>query len=284
MVYGTLVQQDLSDMDALEHLFNTYRFDAVMHFAGKIVVSESVEQPLFYYFHNTQLALTLLTMCQKFSVAHFVFSSTAAVYGVPEQLPISEAHPTQPISPYGQSKLMFESMLLDYQRSCSHFSYCALRYFNVAGAAYEAALGQYFSKATHLIKVACQVALGKRSVFSIYGDDYDTDDGTCVRDFIHVQDLAEAHILSLAYLFDGGRSQVMNCGYGHGYSVKQVLDVFRCRLNVDFPIEVVERRLGDPSVLISDASFISSVLDWKPKKDDLLEIVRSAYLFEQQLG
>jgi UDP-glucose 4-epimerase len=281
ITYGELVVGDLANKDQLDELFRTQKFEAVLHFAGSIVVPESVSQPLKYYQNNTLNSHTLLDLCDKHGVDKFIFSSTAAVYGMPADGVCREDSPTQPINPYGQSKLMTEHMLKDLAFS-SKFRYVALRYFNVSGADPEGRIGQSFPEATHLIKVACETACGKRTHMNVFGTDYPTPDGTCVRDYIHVTDLADAHVKALEYLAKGGKSEVLNCGYGHGFSVKEVLNQVKKVTGVDFKVIESERRPGDPASLTAKVDRIHSVIGWKPKYDDLNVIIKSAFEWEKK--
>ena len=280
VLYGEFVEGDLGDIGLLDSVFKNHNFDAVLHFAGSIVVPESVLDPNQYYKNNTENSLNLLRCCQKYKVNHFIFSSTAAVYGKLEEGVCFEDSPVSPLNPYGRSKLMVEWMLEDLSRA-SDFNYVALRYFNVAGADYESRLGQHNPKATHLIKVANQVATGQLDHINIWGTDYDTADGTCIRDYIHVNDLARAHILALDYLLSGGKSDIFNCGYSKGTSVKDVLGVVQKILGKPLKIIEGERRLGDSPKLIADDKKIQRVLNWKPQQESLFEIVKSAYEFEK---
>lgn len=281
VLFGELVEGDLADHEKLEALFAAKKFEAVLHFAGSIVVPESVSQPLKYYQNNTVNSHHLLTLCQKFSVNKFIFSSTAAVYGMPEDGICREDSKLAPINPYGQSKLMTEHMLKDFSFS-SDFKYVALRYFNVSGADPDGQLGQSFPEATHLIKVACEVATGKRSSIKVFGSDYCTPDGTCVRDYIHVSDLADAHVKALEHLEKGGGSEVLNCGYGHGFSVKEVLARVIEVTGINIKIDESPRRPGDPASLTAKADRIQNVIGWKPKYDDLNLIIKSAYEWEKK--
>ncbi|HXH29479.1 MAG TPA: UDP-glucose 4-epimerase GalE [Bacteriovoracaceae bacterium] len=277
---GELIVGDLGDREKLERLFKDKKFDAVLHFAGSIVVPHSVSEPLNYYQNNTINSHYLLTLCEKFKVNKFIFSSTAAVYGIPEGGVCREDSKLSPINPYGQSKLMTEHMLRDFSAS-SDFRYIALRYFNVSGADPEGKVGQSFPQATHLIKVACEVACGKRAHMDVYGTDYETPDGTCVRDYIHVTDLADAHVKALEYLAAGGKSEVLNCGYGKGFSVKEVIARVKEVVGKDFKVIELPRRPGDPASLTAKAERIQTVIGWKPKYDDLNTIIKSAYLWEK---
>lgn len=278
---GKIFVGDLSDREKLDTLFKESKFEAVLHFAGSIVVPESVSEPLNYYQNNTVNSHFLLSLCQKYNVDKFIFSSTAAVYGMPKDGVCCEDSELAPINPYGQSKLMTEHMLKDLSLS-SKFRYVALRYFNVSGADPEGEIGQSFPKATHLIKVACEAACEKRTHMEIFGTDYPTLDGTCIRDYIHVSDLADAHVKALEYLESGGKSEVLNCGYGHGFSVKEVISQLKKVTGVDFYVKESPRRAGDPASLTAKVDRIQSVIGWKPKYDDLNVIIKSAYEWEKK--
>ena len=279
VTYGELVVGDLADKEKLHDLFQTKKFEAVLHFAGSIVVPESVSEPLKYYQNNTVNSHFLLSLCQRFKVNKFIFSSTAAVYGMPGDGVCREDSQLAPINPYGSSKLMTEQMLKDLSFA-SDLRFVALRYFNVSGADPEGQIGQSFPEATHLIKVACEVACGKRDHIKVFGTDYPTPDGTCVRDYIHVSDLALAHVKALEYLHNGGESDILNCGYGHGFSVKEVLNRVKEITNTQFNIVESPRRAGDPASLTAKVDRIHSVLGWKPQFDNLDVIIRSAYEWE----
>ncbi|BAU62977.1 UDP-glucose 4-epimerase [Stanieria sp. NIES-3757] len=278
---GSLFVGDLADQYALEQVFSQNKFDAVLHFAASISVPESVANPLEYYANNTRNTLNLLRCCQKFGVNQFVFSSTAAVYGEPEENPVSESCATNPINPYGCSKLMSERMIRDYGVS-SDFKYVILRYFNVAGADIKGRIGQSYQKASHLIKVACDAALGNRPAVGIFGTDFDTPDGTGIRDYIHVEDLAAAHLDALRYLEAGGDSEILNCGYGQGYSVRQVLDKLKEIAGVDFPVVQFPRRKGDPACVIACGDRIRQVLGWQPRYNDLKIILSTTLAWEKK--
>lgn len=280
VLYGKLVQADLADLETLHKTFETEKFDAVMHFAGSIIVPESVEKPLYYYTNNTLNSLNLIKACEKFKVNNFIFSSTAATYGILEGTEATEETPTNPINPYGESKLMTEKMLKDFSSISDDFNYIALRYFNVSGADPDGKIGQAFLGATHLIKVNCEAAVGKRDKTYIFGTDFDTPDGTCLRDYIHVSDLASAHVKALEYLFENKKSQVLNCGYGHGFSVREVVKAVKEVTQKDFPVIETDRRAGDPAVLISNADKAKKLLNWKPKYDDLAFIIKTAFEWE----
>jgi UDP-glucose 4-epimerase len=275
-----LIVADLEDRATLRSVFDTHGFDGVLHFAAHIVVPESVANPIKYYSNNTRNTLNLLQVCAEAGTRFFVFSSTAAVYGIPETPSVAEDAPLDPINPYGASKMMSERMLMDLG-AASELRYVSLRYFNVAGADPERRMGQATPDATHLIKVACQAALGQRDGITVFGTDYDTPDGTCIRDYIHVEDLAAAHVRALDYLQGGGTSQVLNCGYGRGYSVLEVLDAVKRASGVDFPVHLGARREGDPPALTADATRIRQILDWQPRYDNLDLIVQHALAWER---
>ncbi len=280
---ATIIEGDVGDRELLARLFVDHQIEAVIHFAGSIVVPDSVAQPLAYYYNNTVKSHALITAAVANRVPHFIFSSTAAVYGTPEQVPVDEGAPLQPESPYGRSKLMTEMMLTD--AGAAHgLRYVALRYFNVAGADPAGRTGQSTKGATHLIKVAAETALGKRDGMKVYGTDYPTPDGTCVRDYIHVSDLVAAHRDALAYLRGGGDSLIANCGYGRGYSVLEVVETVRKVSGVDFRAEPAERRPGDPAQIVASPALLRSNFAWEPNHDDLERIVADALRWEQALG
>jgi UDP-glucose 4-epimerase len=277
-----LVVGDTGDADLVARLIAEHEVDAVAHFAAKIVVPESVTDPLDYYLNNTSNARTLIETAIKGGVKSFIFSSTAAVYGETWSELVSEDAPQAPISPYGRSKLMVEWMLEDASRAYD-FRYVALRYFNVAGADPAGRLGQSTPKATHLIKRGVQTALGIYPSLEIFGQDYPTRDGTCVRDYIQVTDLIDAHLAALAYLRGGGASLVCNCGYGHGQTVKEVVEVVKRVSGADFRVIMSPRRPGDPAALVARADRAKSALGWRPARDNLDEIVRQALDWERRL-
>ena len=283
VLYGDLVVGNTGDPDCLEQIFSRYDIDTVLHFAAHTIVPESVADPLKYYRNNTAASRTLLEWCLKADVRHFVFSSTAAVYGIPEDGIASEETPTRPINPYGRSKLMTEQMLRDVA-NVNLLNYVALRYFNVAGSDPERRIGQSTRTATLLTKVACEVAVGKRDELFIYGDDYDTPDGTGVRDYIHVEDLASAHLAALDYLRRGGESTTLNAGYGHGYSVREVVAMVEQVAGKEIPKFEVARRAGDPPTLVAAVDKIHRTLDWAPRYDDLEQICASSLAWEQELA
>ncbi|MFN3672689.1 MAG: UDP-glucose 4-epimerase GalE [Bosea sp. (in: a-proteobacteria)] len=279
---ATFVRGDIADQPLLERTLAEHGVTAIAHFAARIVVPDSVANPLGYYLNNTVKTRALLESAVRCGVKHLIFSSTAAVYGEPAVSPVPEDTALDPINPYGRSKLMSEWMLADVARA-HPLSYIALRYFNVAGADPRGRSGQSGSNATHLIKVACQAAMGQRAGLEIFGTDYPTPDGTCVRDYIHVTDLARAHVAALDHLRAGGANLTMNCGYGRGYSVREVTEVVKRVSGVDFPVKLSPRRQGDPASLIAKADRIRSALDWRPLHDDLEEIVRHALAWEDAL-
>lgn len=279
---GLLIVGDTGDSELVDRLLQEHGIDTVMHFAAHTVVPESVSNPLKYYGNNTCCTRSLLQSCAAAGIKHFVFSSTAAVYGIPEGGFAAEDSPTQPINPYGTSKLMSEWMLRDLA-AASALRYVVLRYFNVAGSDPGGRIGQSTINGTLLTKVACETAVGKRPHVSIFGTDYPTPDGTGVRDYIHVEDLASAHVKALEYLRSGGESRTLNCGYGHGYSVREVLSMVN-RLNGQ-PIRTVEqaRRAGDPPTLVARAQRVREVLGWTPQFNDLSVIVQSQLAWERRL-
>lgn len=285
ILYGDFIEADLSDFARIEQIIKEGNYDAVIHFAASLVVPESVEKPLKYYLNNTANTANLIKQCVDYGVDKFIFSSTAATYGepAPDEVPVTEESPTAPINPYGSSKLMSETVLRDAAAAYKDFNYIALRYFNVAGASLDGKIGQSTKNATLLIKVAAETALGKREKMFIFGDDYPTPDGTCIRDYIHVEDLASAHIKALEYLEKEQQSGVFNCGYGHGFSVKEVLDTMKKVSGVDFPVEIKERRAGDPAILISDNSKIRNIMGWEPKYDDLELICKTGLEWEKKI-
>lgn len=277
--HGDLHPIDLNEWNNVNQFIAEYKPDAVIHFAGSIVVPESVKNPLKYYQNNTANTLNLISACISNHVKNVLFSSTAAVYGIPDSGICTESDNLKPINPYGRSKLMSEMMLEDIASS-SDLNYVALRYFNVAGAHESKQMGQRMPDATHLIKIIAQVLTGKRDRLSIFGTDYPTPDGTCIRDYIHVCDLANAHVLALNYLLDGGKSAVFNCGYSKGFSVKEVVDAAKKQFG-DFNVVHGNRRAGDPPQLIANADQIKSTLGWQPKYNDLDLIIQSAVEFER---
>ena len=279
---ATLVEGDIGDDGLLDWLMAAHRFDAVVHFAGSIVVPDSVSDPLGYYLNNTVKSRALMAAAVKAKVPRFIFSSTAAVYGNPLTRPVFETETPAPISPYGTSKLMTEWMLRD-AHVAHGMQYIALRYFNVAGADPQGRAGQSTPRATHLIKVACQTALGQREHMEVFGTDYDTPDGTCLRDYIHVSDLIAAHADALAYLRKGGASGIFNCGYGKGYSVRDVIKSVERVNGAPITVKLAARRDGDPVAIVAGARRVREVLGWTPKHEDLDFIVGSAMDWERKL-
>ena len=279
-----LVVGDLKDKDKLDNLMREEKFQAIIHFAASIVVPESVENPLKYYLNNTSNTTLLINLAIKNNVPYFVFSSTAAVYGMPEVVPVNEQSQVAPINPYGRSKVMSEWVIQDANFAHPDFNFIILRYFNVAGADPQGRIGQSTPDATHLIKVACQAALGFREHLCIFGTDYPTPDGTGVRDYIHVVDLADVHVLALRHLKQGNPSGIYNCGYGHGYSVREIIDAVKKVSGVDFKVVETDRRPGDPAQLIADPAKLMKEMNWQPEYDDIEEIVRTAYEWERKMG
>jgi UDP-glucose 4-epimerase len=277
-----LVVGNVGDRDTVARLLKEHEVDTVMHFAAFTIVPESVSEPLKYYGNNTCATRALLECCVAARVRNFVFSSTAAVYGIPSGGIAAESTPTAPINPYGTSKLMSEWMLASVA-AATPLRYAALRYFNVAGSDSGGRVGQATPNATLLIKVACEVAVGKRTHLSVFGTDYPTGDGTGVRDYIHVEDLATAHLDALTYLRGGGASTTLNVGYGHGYSVREVIDSVQRVTGKRLTVKEEPRRPGDPPALVARAERIRSELGWKPRLNDLDTIVRTAYAWEQRL-
>ena len=281
---AAFVQADIAQIETMTAVIAEHRVGAIMHFAGSVVVPESVVDPLKYYRNNTVASRALIEAAVTGGVKHFIFSSTAATYGIPDAVPIAEDAPKQPINPYGMSKLMTEIMLKD--TAAAHpINYCALRYFNVAGADPAGRSGQSTAGATHLIKIAVEAAIGKRDAVSVYGTDYATPDGTGVRDYIHVSDLADAHVHALDHLIaNAGESVTMNCGYGRGYSVLEVLDTVDRVTNRKIERRMEARRAGDPDALVADNRKILSTLAWRPHRDDLGQIVADALTWERKLA
>ncbi len=282
ILYGEFIEGNTGDKALVSQILRDYNIESVLHFAAHTIVPESVSDPLKYYGNNTCATRNLLACCQDAGVKHFIFSSTAAVYGMPEGDKAWEDTPTAPINPYGTSKLMSEWMLRDLS-AATDLNHVILRYFNVAGCDPEGRIGQSTAKATLLTKVACEAAVGKRDAIYIFGTDYPTPDGTGVRDYIHVEDLAAAHLCALNYLRSGGDSTTLNCGYGHGYSVREVLDAVAQANGQPLNIREEGRRAGDPPQLIAGADRIRNTLGWKPQYDDLNTIVRTSLAWERKL-
>ncbi len=282
VLHGEFIQGNMGDRALIMRVIEEHNVDSIIHFAAHTIVPESVENPLKYYGNNTCNSRNLLECCRDTGIKNFIFSSTAAVYGIPESESCGEDTPLSPINAYGTSKLMTEWMLRDLS-AATGLKHVALRYFNVAGSDPETRIGQSTKKATLLIKVACEAAVGKRDKVYIFGTDYPTPDGTGIRDYIHVEDLASAHLKALEYLRNGGTSATLNCGYGHGYSVREVLDTVS-KVNGS-PLNIVEeeRRAGDPPALIARADRIRETLGWKPEYDDLELIVKTSLAWEKKL-
>ncbi len=278
-----LVKGDIGDKPLVKSVIENYGVNAIMHFAAKIVVPDSMTDPLGYYLNNTAKARTLIEAAVESGIKNFIFSSTAAVYGEAGEMPVTENTPPAPVSPYGRSKLMVEWMLEDAARAYG-LNAMVLRYFNVAGADHAGRSGQSTPRATHLIKTACEAATGKRNGMSVFGTDYDTPDGTCIRDYIHVSDLARAHRLSLDFMRAGGKGTVLNCAYGHGSSVMEVIKAVKQASGVDFPVSLTERRAGDPPEVVATGEKIRALLGWAPAFDDLGVIVADALAWEKQLA
>ena len=279
---ATLVVGDFGDSELVAQAIDEHEIDSIAHFAAKIIVPESVADPLGYYLNNTSKARNLIECAVEKGVRNFIFSSTAAVYGETTSEPVAEDAALNPMSPYGRSKLMVEWMLSDAGRA-HDLRHVILRYFNVAGADPQGRLGQSTPNATHLIKRAVQTALGRHAGMDIFGQDYPTPDGTCLRDYIQVTDLIDAHMAALAYLRSGGKSLICNCGYGRGYSVKEVIEVVKRVSGVDFRVDVAGRRAGDPAAIVAKAELIRRELGWRPRRDDLEVIVRQALDWERRL-
>jgi UDP-glucose 4-epimerase len=278
-----LVVGDTGDQRLTRDILRDHDVDAIIHFAASVVVPDSVRDPLAYYRNNTVNSRALMECAVQSGVRHFIFSSTAAVYGNPIELPVREDAPTLPISPYGWSKLMTETMLRDASHAHG-LGHIILRYFNVAGADPQGRTGQSTAGATHLIKVAVEAAVGQRSALDVFGTDYPTPDGTCIRDYIHVGDLVLAHCAALQALRSGAPSLTLNCGYGHGFSVHDVIDAVKRVSGVDFPVRTAPRRAGDAAMVVADTTQIRKTLAWQPRFDDLATIVRDALAWERKLA
>ncbi len=280
VINARFFEGDILDSKRLDEIMTAKSFDAVVHFAAFIEVGESVKNPLKFYRNNVSGTLNLLNLLKKHKVKNFIFSSTAAVYGNPESVPIKEDFPLAPINPYGNTKLTVEKVLKDMSES-GEINFVALRYFNASGADESGLIGESHNPETHLIPLVLKTAKGERECIKIFGTDYSTPDGTCIRDYIHVNDLANAHILALNYLLDGGKSDVFNCGYGMGYSVKKIIDTAKKITGVDFKVEEAPRREGDPPILVADNKKIKSVLDWNPEYNDIEYIIKTAWDWEK---
>lgn len=279
---ATLVVGDVGDQDLVRSIVRKHGVKAIIHFAGSIVVPESVADPLGYYHNNTVKSRALMEVAVEMGIEQFIFSSTAAVYGNPSEVPVREDAELKPMSPYGSSKLMTEIMLADAARA-HNFRYVALRYFNVAGADPQGRTGQSTPNATHLIKVACEAALGKRPCIEVFGTDYPTEDGTCIRDYIHVTDLVRAHRAALRHLRDGGDSEIFNCGYSKGFSVLQVIDAVKRVSGADFEVRNAPRRAGDPAAIVAASDKIRVHLGWRPELDKLETIAAQALAWEAHM-
>ncbi|MEN6554524.1 MAG: UDP-glucose 4-epimerase GalE [Methanobacterium sp.] len=280
--WGTFERGDLGNIDDIRAVFKKYPIEAVMHFAAFTYVGESVEDPQKYYTNNVKNTLNLLQVMLEENVKYFVFSSTCATYGNPVEIPITENHPQNPINPYGKGKLMVETVLKDYSDAYG-LKYASLRYFNAAGADPEGEVGELHNPETHLIPLILDVAAGRREDIKIFGTDYDTPDGTCIRDYIHVTDLAEAHILALEYLQNGGKSDFFNLGNGNGFSVKEVIETAEKVTGKDIKAVEAERRAGDPPILVGSSDKAKEKLNWKPKYDELSTIIETAWNWHKKL-
>ena len=282
VLYGKLVKGDLADTKLLNKTLADFKPEAVVHFAAFIQVEESVREPLKYYRNNVINTINLLEAMREHQINYFLYSSTAAVYGIPEKIPVDENAPMQPINPYGVSKVIIEQVLNDLAQS-SDFRYATLRYFNVAGADPKSRVGQKYRESTHLITRALKTAKGELKKLLIYGTDYPTPDGTCIRDYIHVTDMADAHVLTLNHLMKTGENLIMNCGYGHGFSVREVVEVSRKVTGIDFAVEETGRRAGDSVQLVANSDKLRNLTGWKPKYDDLEFIIKTAWEWERKL-
>lgn len=278
---GEFIEGDMGNPSVLDSIFTDFPISAVMHFAAHSQVGESVQQPMMYYQNNVANTITLLEAMQRAGVNHFIFSSTAAVYGEPENTPISESHPCQPTNPYGMTKLTVEHILGDLD-SATDLSYCSLRYFNAAGADISGEIGERHEPETHLIPLVLQVATGERESIRIFGEDYPTEDGTCLRDYIHVSDLTQAHLLALESLLAGGESSTYNLGNSTGYSVREIIDTTRQITGHAIPSLTAERRPGDPAILIADSTRIREQLGWQPRFERIEDIIDTAWRWHQK--
>jgi len=278
--WGKFIEGDLSNKSQIRTIFQNYNIVGVMHFAAFSSTAKSVSEPQEYYINNVINTINLLEVMKEYSVNYFIFSSSAAIYGVPQILPIIESHPPNPINPYGKTKWIIENILQDYSKAYN-FQYVSLRYFNAAGADPERQIGELHSPETHLIPIILDVAAGKQETIHIYGNDYDTKDGTCIRDYIHVNDLAQAHILSLEYLFKTKKSEIFNLGNGNGFSVKTIIDVAQKITLKKINKKIVFRREGDPSVLVGSSDKIKKLLNWIPQYNSLERIIETAWHWHQ---
>jgi UDP-glucose 4-epimerase len=284
VLYGELICGDIADTELLLSIIRRYKIKSVMHFAAFIVVNESVSQPLTYYENNSFNCLRLLKCCLESGVENFIFSSSAAVYGRPARVPVDEKAALLPINPYGSSKLVSEMMLLDTAVANPGFRYAALRYFNAVGADRQSRLGQNYRQPTHLLTLALKTALGLFPSLQVFGTDYATPDGTAIRDYIHVDDLASAHLLALEFLKTAKQSRIYNCGYGRGYSVLDIINAAKKVTGINFKVQLAGRRPGDPETLIADSSLIRGELGWAPQYQDLDEIIGTAWNWEKKLA
>ncbi len=283
VLYGDFIEGDIADSALITRVINDYDIKSVIHFAAFIQVEESVKDPVKYYENNSIKSFELIRNCVRNGIENFVFSSTASVYGMPEKIPVNESSPLLPINPYGRSKMFTEMVLKDISNNEKNFNYVALRYFNVAGADGQVRIGQNYKKPTHLITLALRAALGDYPSLKIFGTDYDTRDGTAIRDYIHVDDLSRAHILSLDLLKDRKESRIFNCGYGRGLTVSEVVETVKSVTGVDFEVKNWERRSGDPPALIADSSLIRKELLWEPICDDIKLIVKNSWEWEKKI-
>jgi UDP-glucose 4-epimerase len=283
VLYGEFVKGDLCDRKLLADIFQSFKPEAVIHFAASIEVEESVRDPLKYYQNNVGNSLHLLEAMTQANTRNFIYSSSAAVYGIPVRMPVDESAVLKPINPYGATKAVIEGVLRDLS-DAKDFRYIALRYFNVAGADPESRIGQAYKRPTHLITRALKTAGGVYEKLVIYGADYATPDGTCIRDYIHVDDLAQSHARALSYLMETKKSDIMNCGYGHGSSVKEVVTIVKEVTGIDFPVEETHRRAGDPPELVADSSRLKKCTGWEPRYDDLPFIIQTAWDWEKKLA
>ncbi|NLU51079.1 MAG: UDP-glucose 4-epimerase GalE [Syntrophomonadaceae bacterium] len=281
LLHGELVKGDVRDVEGLDRVFSRHRVEAVLHFAAHIVVPESVRQPLKYYINNVGGSLSLLESMKRHGVRRFIFSSSAAVYGVPDEIPVTEGARLEPINPYGQTKAVVEKALAD-MACAGDLEYVALRYFNVAGADPQARIGEGKEDATHIITMCVRTAAGLRPHLEVFGTDYPTPDGTCIRDYIHVEDLARAHVLALEHLLAGGESRVYNCGYSRGFSVLEVVEAAKRVTGVDFPVKYSGRREGDHPVLVANAAKLKAELGFIPRYDNLEYIIETAWRWEKE--
>lgn len=282
VLFGKLIRGDLENKALVSESLRSFKPDAVIHFAASIQVEESMRLPLMYYRNNVANTLNLLEAMTENNVEYLIYSSTAATYGMPENMPVSEETPLNPINPYGASKMMIERVLKDLS-AAANFRYIALRYFNVAGADAKGRIGQTYKEATHLITRSLKTAKGEFEKLLVYGTDYPTSDGTCIRDYIHVDDLALAHLHALTYLMDTKKSDVMNCGYGHGFSVREVVEMAKKVTGVDFLVQDAPRRAGDPPALVANSTKLKNTTGWKPNHDDLEFIIKTAWEWEKKL-